>query len=51
MVSQEKERWMGAMMEEMKSLQKNQTWELVSLPKGKRAIGCKWVYKRKPAVT
>ncbi|CAJ2663689.1 unnamed protein product [Trifolium pratense] len=51
MASQEKERWMGAMMEEMESLQKNQTWELVQLPKGKRAIGCKWVYKRKPAVT
>ncbi|GAU47849.1 hypothetical protein TSUD_404260 [Trifolium subterraneum] len=51
MASQEKERWMGAMMEEMESLQKNQTWELVQLPKGKRVIGCKWVYKRKPAVT
>ncbi|CAJ2662759.1 unnamed protein product [Trifolium pratense] len=51
MASQEKERWMGAMMEEMESLQKNHTWELVQLPKGKRAIGCKWVYKRKPAVT
>jgi transposase InsO family protein len=49
--SQEKDKWMGAMMEEMESLKKNQTWELVQLPKGKRAIGCKWVYKRKPAVT
>ena len=43
--SQEKGSWMGA-MEEMQSLHKNPTWELVELPKGKRAIGCKWVYKK-----
>ncbi|KAL4347437.1 hypothetical protein GQ457_17G004910 [Hibiscus cannabinus] len=49
--SQEKGKWMAAMVEEMESLQKNQTWELVRLPEGKKAIGCKWVYKRKPAVS
>ena len=42
---------MGAMVEEIESLQKNQTWELVQLPAGKRAIGCKWVYKKKPPVS
>ena len=42
---------MGAMEEEIQSLHKNQTWELVELPKGKRAIGCKWVYKKKEAVS
>ena len=41
---------MGAMEEEMQSLHKNQTWELVELPKGKRTIECKWVYKKKEAV-
>ncbi|KAL0453640.1 UNVERIFIED_CONTAM: Retrovirus-related Pol polyprotein from transposon TNT 1-94 [Sesamum latifolium] len=39
------------MVEEMESLQKNRTWELVQLPKGKKAIGCKWVYKKKPVIS
>ncbi|PNX68168.1 retrotransposon-related protein, partial [Trifolium pratense] len=32
--------------EEMQSLHKNMTWEVVPLPVGKTVIGCKWVYKR-----
>jgi hypothetical protein len=48
--SQEKSRWVGAMAEEMEYLHKNQTWELVELRKRKRAIGCKWVFKKKEAV-
>ncbi|CAL8990428.1 unnamed protein product [Prunus brigantina] len=39
--------WKKSMDEEMKSLHKNETWELVQLPKGKKAIGCKWVYAKK----
>ncbi|KAK4397554.1 Retrovirus-related Pol polyprotein from transposon TNT 1-94 [Sesamum angolense] len=38
------------MVEEMESLHKNQTWELVRLPEGKKTIGCKWVYRKKPSV-
>ncbi|KAH9802505.1 Integrase catalytic domain-containing protein [Citrus sinensis] len=41
------DQWKLAMEEEMKSLHQNQTWELVKLPKGKRAIGNKWVYTKK----
>ena len=41
---------MGTMEEEMQSLHKNQIWELVELLKRKRAIGCKWVYKKKEEV-
>jgi hypothetical protein len=29
------------------ALMKNQTWDLVPLPKGKNLVGCKWVYKTK----
>ncbi|CAL9003280.1 unnamed protein product [Prunus brigantina] len=37
-------KWKIAMVEEMEALQKNCTWELVDLPKGKRPVGCKWVF-------
>ncbi|WKA00244.1 hypothetical protein VitviT2T_018623 [Vitis vinifera] len=32
------------MNEEMKSLQKNETWELVECPLGKKPVGCRWIY-------
>jgi hypothetical protein len=35
------------MDEEMATLDANATWELVALPKDKKIIGCKWVYKVK----
>jgi len=35
------------MDEEMAALDANVTWELVALPKDKKTIGCKWVYKVK----
>ena len=40
-------RWMIIMQEEMESLHKNGTWDLVRLPKGKKVIRCKWTFKRK----
>ena len=32
------------MNEEMKSLQKNETWELVECPPRKKPVGCRWIY-------
>ena len=32
------------MDEEFNSLWKNSTWELVSLPHGRKLVQCKWVY-------
>ncbi|WCJ43876.1 Retrovirus-related Pol polyprotein from transposon TNT 1-94 [Euphorbia peplus] len=49
--SREKEGWMGAMVEEMESLHKNETWELARLPEGKKALRCMWVFKKKPAIS
>jgi hypothetical protein len=37
--------WCNAMKEELKILEKNETWVIVPLPKEKRPVGCKWVYK------
>ena len=31
----------------MKSLERNNTWELVDLLKGNKVVGLKWVYKLK----
>ncbi|KAK9181573.1 hypothetical protein WN944_024711 [Citrus x changshan-huyou] len=39
--------WMTAMQEEIEALHKNKTSELVPLPRGRKAIGNKWVYKIK----
>ncbi|KAM1057638.1 hypothetical protein ACFX2A_031558 [Malus domestica] len=36
--------WANAMDEEMLALQKNNTWEVTSLPKGKKTVGCRWVF-------
>lgn len=41
------EAWQSAMQTELQALQHNNTWDLVPLPPGKKAIGCKWVYKVK----
>ena len=38
---------MQGMMEEMKSLKRNDTWQLVDLPRDARAIGSKWVFTKK----
>ena len=39
--------WIVAMKDEMDSMAKNQVWELVDLPPGRKTIGNKWVFKIK----
>ncbi|GJX59461.1 putative RNA-directed DNA polymerase [Tanacetum coccineum] len=47
MEDEHKKEWFKAVEDEMNSLHENNTFELVKLPKGKRALKNKWVYKLK----
>ena len=40
-------KWELAMKDEMDSLLGNQTWDLAELPKGKKALHNKWIYRLK----
>ena len=40
-------KWCQAMDNELKALEENKTWEITTLRPGKRAIGCKWIYRIK----
>jgi Fic family protein len=42
--------WEMAMQEEYNSFVVNNTWSLVPLPKGRKPISCKWVFKIKHGV-
>ena len=42
--------WKEAMVDEMASLHKNEAWDLVELPTGRKPIGSKWVLKKKTNV-
>ena len=39
--------WQQAMNEEIASLHTNNTWELLELPEGSKALPCMWIFKRK----
>ena len=49
--SSESAQWIAAMGEEMESLSKKSTWELVKLPVNRKVVTCKWVFKKKEGVT
>ena len=38
-----------AMVEEYESIMKNQVWEVVPRPEGKKVVGSRWIYKVKHA--
>jgi hypothetical protein len=39
--------WKDAMVEELESFHKNETWDLVELPSVRNLVGRKWVFKKK----
>ena len=39
--------WDKVMEDEYNSLIKNNTWDLVPLPKGRNLVQCKWIYRTK----
>ena len=39
--------WQAAMQAELQALEGTGTWEIISLPQGKKPIACKWAYKVK----
>uniref|UniRef100_A0A2N9IWZ4 Integrase catalytic domain-containing protein n=1 Tax=Fagus sylvatica TaxID=28930 RepID=A0A2N9IWZ4_FAGSY len=45
--SSQSTKWIDAMVDELKSMDNNNVWDLVDLPNGCRPIGCKWVFKTK----
>ena len=47
MESLDNESWMQDMMKEMESLKRNDTWQLMDLPRDARAIGSKWMFIKK----
>jgi hypothetical protein len=49
--SKHADEWSGAMSEEMESLHKNRTWELVKPPSNRKIVSCKWIYKRKDGLS
>ncbi|XP_031286831.1 uncharacterized protein LOC116145513 [Pistacia vera] len=40
-------KWWKAMKAKIEAIERNNTWELMELPKGQKTIGVKWVYKTK----
>ncbi|KAG7558728.1 Integrase catalytic core [Arabidopsis thaliana x Arabidopsis arenosa] len=47
----EAEKWFAAMGDEMESHSKNQTWDLVTRPPGRKIVTCKWIFKIKEGIS
>lgn len=47
MTSRDSAFWKEAINDEMDSIMSNNTWIIVDLPQGHKAIKCKWVFRKK----
>jgi len=47
MNSDNSDKWLDALKDELKSMAQNCVWDLVELPEGCKRVGCKWVFKTK----
>src|SRR4051794_21871110 len=47
MMSPDSGKWQDAMNSEMESMKENQVWTLVDLPDSRKAVECKWIFKKK----
>jgi hypothetical protein len=45
--SEDSKLWKKAMLEEMDALDKNEAWDIVELPAGRKLVGRKWFFKKK----
>ena len=47
MASSERKQWLEAIGSELKSLEKNNTYTLQPVPRGRKVVKCKWIFKIK----
>jgi hypothetical protein len=46
MMSPDSEKWLEAMKSELRSMSENQVWTLVDPPTDRKAVECKWIFKK-----
>ena len=47
MASPDREKWLDGIRSELRAMRSKHVWDRAALPRGHRAIGCKWIFKRK----
>lgn len=50
MRSKDRKFWSNAADDEIDSLKRNHTWDLIEKPKDQKTVGSKWIFKFKPGI-